>query len=71
MTLSAHPAGKTGVHVAAVSSGNVHPYPKVNNTQRWNALRDSCPFPFTILGQNEVWVGDKSVTNNKLFFYMK
>lgn len=63
--------GKTAVHVAAVSSGDVHPYPLVNNTERWNALRDSCPYPFTILGQNETWTGDKSVTNNKLFFYMK
>lgn len=63
--------GKTAVHVAAVSSGDVHPYPLVNNTERWTALHDSCPYPFTILGQNETWTGDKSVTNNKLFFYMK
>ena len=49
----------------------MHPYPLVNNTERWQALRDSCPYPFTILGQNEVWAGDRSVTNNKLFFYMK
>lgn len=59
------------MHVAAVSSGDMHPYPLVNNTERWQALRDSCPYPFTILGQNEVWAGDRSVTNNKLFFYMK
>ena len=59
------------MHVAAVSSGDMHPYPLVNNTQRWQALRDSCPYTFTILGQNEVWAGDRSVTNIKLFFYMK
>lgn len=59
------------MHVAAVSSGDNHPYPGVNNTERWTALADSCPYPFTILGQNETWAGNKGVTNNKLFFYMK
>ena len=64
-------AGVTGVHVAAVSSGDNHPYPGVNNTVRWTALAGSCSYPFTILGQNETWAGDKGVTNNKLFFYMR
>ena len=59
------------MHVAAVSSGNPTPYPGVNNTQRWQALAASCPYPFTILGRNEVWLGDKGVTKNKLMYYAK
>mmetsp|Transcript_18874 Transcript_18874/g.57038 ORF Transcript_18874/g.57038 Transcript_18874/m.57038 type:complete len:259 (+) Transcript_18874:271-1047(+) len=63
--------GVTGVHVAAVSSGDPHPYPGVNNTERWVALADSCPYPFTRLGEHEPWIGDKGVTKNKLMYYMK
>ena len=64
-------AGVTGVHVAAVSSGDPFPYPGVNNTERWTALAASCPYPFTRLGAHEPWVGDKGVTKNKLMYYMK
>ena len=64
-------AGKTKVHVAAVSSGNPTPYPGVNNTERWQALAASCPYPFSILGRNEPWLGDKGVTKNKLMYYAK
>lgn len=64
-------AGKTRVHVAAVSSGNPTPYPNVNNTARWQALAASCPYEFTILGRDEVWLGDKGVTKNKLMYYAK
>ena len=64
-------AGKTRVHVAAVSSGNPTPYPNVNNTERWQMLAASCPYEFTILGRDEVWLGDKGVTKNKLMYYAK
>ncbi len=57
--------------MAAVSSGDPTPYPRVNNTQRWQALAASCPYSFTILGQNESWIGDKGVTKNKLMYYAK
>jgi len=69
-TLSAS-AGKTRVHVAAVSSGNPTPYPNVNNTERWQMLAASCPYEFTILGRDDVWLGDKGVTKNKLMYYAK
>lgn len=64
-------AGVTGVHVAAVSSGDPYPYPGVNNTQRWRQLEASSPYPFTRLGATETWVGDKGVTSNKLMYYMR
>ena len=64
-------AGKTQVHVVAVSSGNPTPYPNVNNTERWQTLAASCPYEFTILGRDEVWLGDKGVTKNKLMYYAK
>lgn len=63
--------GVTGVHVAAVSGGDESPYPGVNNTQRWQALAASSPYPFTRLGATEAWIGDKGVTSNKLKYYMK
>ena len=59
------------MHVAAVSSGNPTPYPNVNNTARWQALAASCPYEFTLLGRDEVWLGDKGVTKNKLMYYAK
>ena len=59
------------MHVAAVSSGNPTPYPNVNNTERWQTLAASCPYDFTILGRDEVWLGDKGVTKNKLMYYAK
>jgi len=59
------------VHVAAVSSGNPTPYPNVNNTERWQLLAASCPYEFTILGRDDVWLGDKGITKNKLMYYAK